>query len=525
MPACCLASGSVRARQMPQSARCGERGPDLLPGEPPAALSARRDPTPWSAATRGRSPAPGSLNSWHHSISPRRVGPTKRSRCSSVPWARIVGAAQAPILRSGRCDAGPGELLVDDELVHRVGAEPVRRGPVRASGSRSRRERARCSAVRRGRRSAAASVAHLGAEGVVGVAEVDVHVAAYVARGEVGQPCGVRARGADQAAQGERAAQVEVGVVLEGEADPAEHLDAGLRDRDRAVEARPPRRRARRTRAARRPRVAARAASQAAAVTDSLVSSISAHRCLIAWKAPIFWPNCSRTPAYSTAVSRHHRAIPEASAAASVTTQRAAAGRRRGPGTTVAVRSRSGRPTRPSRVRSGVTAGLSVDAVEVGTSTHRRPRRRRQRVGRDPGRRGRPRSRARAQADAHLPGGDPARQARPSASRRATACRAAAPGTRPHAAASSATARSSSEPPPPTGSSGTAIADRPISATPPRLGEGGSTASSAGPGRLDRRPSEPRPLAERVGQLDVVVADPDRHGASSAPVVEPANGG
>ena len=37
------------------------------------------------------------------------------------------------------------------------------------------------------------------------------------------------------------------------------------------------------------------ATSQAAAVTASQVSSISAQRCLTAWKAPIFWPNCSRT--------------------------------------------------------------------------------------------------------------------------------------------------------------------------------------------------------------------------------------
>ena len=42
-------------------------------------------------------------------------------------------------------------------------------------------------------------------------------------------------------------------------------------------------------------RSAIAATSQAAAVTASAVSSISAQRCLIAWKAPIFWPNCSRT--------------------------------------------------------------------------------------------------------------------------------------------------------------------------------------------------------------------------------------
>ena len=67
---------------------------------------------------------------------------------------------------------------------------------------------------------------------------------------------------------------------------------------------------------------ATEATSHAAAVTASAVSSISAHRCLIAWNFPIFWPNCSRTPAYSTAVSRHQRAMPDASAAASVTAVR-----------------------------------------------------------------------------------------------------------------------------------------------------------------------------------------------------------
>ncbi len=37
------------------------------------------------------------------------------------------------------------------------------------------------------------------------------------------------------------------------------------------------------------------ATSHAAAVTDSEVSNISAHRCLTAWKLPIGLPNCSRT--------------------------------------------------------------------------------------------------------------------------------------------------------------------------------------------------------------------------------------
>ena len=67
---------------------------------------------------------------------------------------------------------------------------------------------------------------------------------------------------------------------------------------------------------------AAAATSHAAAVTASAVSSISAHRCLTAWKLPIGLPNCSRTLAYSTAVSRHQRVTPDASAAPYVTAVR-----------------------------------------------------------------------------------------------------------------------------------------------------------------------------------------------------------
>ena len=75
--------------------------------------------------------------------------------------------------------------------------------------------------------------------------------------------------------------------MLEGEADPAEHLDAVLGRLDRAVE-----RDHRGDVGGERPlvvvavaREATDATSHAAAVTASAVSSISAHRCLIAWKA------------------------------------------------------------------------------------------------------------------------------------------------------------------------------------------------------------------------------------------------
>ena len=63
---------------------------------------------------------------------------------------------------------------------------------------------------------------------------------------------------------------------------------------------------------------AAWAASAAATEICSERSSISAHMCLIAWKLPIGLPNCSRTFAYSTAVSSAHRANPAVSAASTV---------------------------------------------------------------------------------------------------------------------------------------------------------------------------------------------------------------
>ena len=76
-------------------------------------------------------PAPGSLNSWHHRILASQGGPHE-------PLALLVGAVPEDRRRSpatdaevGPRDAGSGQLLVDDQLVHRVGTQPVGRGPVR----------------------------------------------------------------------------------------------------------------------------------------------------------------------------------------------------------------------------------------------------------------------------------------------------------------------------------------------------------------------------------------------------------
>ena len=98
MPWCCGTSGSVRARQMPQSARSATEFQTFWPvsRQPPSTRSAR-------IRSEARSePAPGSENSWHQVSSPSSDGRTNRSRCASVPCCRIVGTAQPAITRSGR---------------------------------------------------------------------------------------------------------------------------------------------------------------------------------------------------------------------------------------------------------------------------------------------------------------------------------------------------------------------------------------------------------------------------------------
>src|SRR5438045_452482 len=55
--------------------------------------------------------------------------------------------------------------------------------------------------------------------------------------------------------------------------------------------------------------------------------SISAHRCRMAWNDPMGWPNCSRTLAYSTLMSRLRRAAPSISAEAQTAARRIPVGR------------------------------------------------------------------------------------------------------------------------------------------------------------------------------------------------------
>ena len=115
----------------------GERRPHLLAGEPPAvprsAVGAR-------VRSEARSePAPGSLNSWHQVSSPQqrraaRTAPAAR-RC------RAPGSSAPPSRRSSGRAARPRPPASSSSMtswVDRVGAQPVRLGPVRSQVARPR---------------------------------------------------------------------------------------------------------------------------------------------------------------------------------------------------------------------------------------------------------------------------------------------------------------------------------------------------------------------------------------------------
>ena len=90
-------SRSVRASSMPRSAWCALVFQTFCP------LITQLSPSRTAEVDRpARSePAPGSLNSWHHVCSPVRIGRSRRSRSSSLPCARIVGAASQVPLPTG----------------------------------------------------------------------------------------------------------------------------------------------------------------------------------------------------------------------------------------------------------------------------------------------------------------------------------------------------------------------------------------------------------------------------------------
>ncbi len=216
----------------------------------------------------------------------------------------------------GALDAGGGQLPVDQQLLGRRGVAAVRPRPVRrlqpGLGERD--------------------LALLDGQGgdigdgggdlglqVLDRRQVDVQFAADALLRERRDPAQPARRAAEELRNPVCATQIQMRVVLPGDADAAEHLDAvlgvGLGELDA---------RGRRDGGGDRQLRfvgsvgGAGAASAAATATCSERSSISAHMCLTAWKLPIGLPNCSRTFAYSVAVCSVHRANPAASAASTV---------------------------------------------------------------------------------------------------------------------------------------------------------------------------------------------------------------
>ena len=218
MPLCLGASGSVRARQIAQSAcrACDVQTFCPSSSHPPAILTAR-------VRSDARSdPAPGSENSWHQMISPRRVGPTK-----VVPL--LVGAVgqdggQRPVADGGRGlgQARPRELLGDHHLGGRARADAVRPRVVRRRQPAFGQEPAL--AGRRQRRRLGQRLRRPGPQPLRLVVQPHL-VAALGGRREPGQPPLPAARRAEQRGQAHRATPVQVDVVLPGVADAAEQRD------------------------------------------------------------------------------------------------------------------------------------------------------------------------------------------------------------------------------------------------------------------------------------------------------------
>ncbi len=98
MPLCLGALGSVRASSAPHCEYCAAVVQIFWPvmRQPPSTLVALVDRPARSE------PAPGSENSWHQIISPRKVGGRNLCCCSSVPNATIDGMIHAAMPICGR---------------------------------------------------------------------------------------------------------------------------------------------------------------------------------------------------------------------------------------------------------------------------------------------------------------------------------------------------------------------------------------------------------------------------------------
>ena len=124
---CLGASGSVRASRMPHSARWAADVHTFCP------VTTHSSPSRSARVVMlARSePASGSLNSWHHTSSPRSMGARYRSFCASVPWTSSVGPTMP--IAIGEDAVGHAEarlLLVEDRRFDRPPSPaPERRRP------------------------------------------------------------------------------------------------------------------------------------------------------------------------------------------------------------------------------------------------------------------------------------------------------------------------------------------------------------------------------------------------------------
>ena len=179
-------------------------------------------------------PASGSLNSWHQVISPWRVGRTQRCLLGGGAVDGDGGGGPGAHLQVGHPDPGPAELLVDHDLLDGAGATSP--GPVPVGDQEPRvREPAPPLAGREG-----GDALDLGPDprppglGLGRQGEGEVAAGAAERGAGRGRPPGGVA--AEQLAERQRPAEVQVGIVLPREPDAAQHLDAVLGNGDEGVE-------------------------------------------------------------------------------------------------------------------------------------------------------------------------------------------------------------------------------------------------------------------------------------------------
>ncbi len=168
-------------------------------------------------------------------ISPRMVGPTNRSVCSAVPWAMIVGRAQAATARPGRLRPASAQAWSMTSCSTAPASRP--QGDGQWGARRPWSASARWRSVGSSTATMVPTRASSSARSAIGLGrQVDRQPPAPSGQGQPGRLGPQRGGAAHQLAQGGGPAEVDVGVVLPGEAHPPEDLDGALGRLDVAVE-------------------------------------------------------------------------------------------------------------------------------------------------------------------------------------------------------------------------------------------------------------------------------------------------